>query len=85
MICGRCHRECNGFTGSYFDTANICFRCEEVERNHPAYEEARRVESAECARGNFNFRGVGVPADLVALCVTAAGIAEATELPEPAR
>jgi hypothetical protein len=72
MICGRCHTECNGFTGSYFDTANICFRCEGIERSHPAYEEALRVESEHVARGNYNFRGVSVPADLMLLCATAA-------------
>jgi hypothetical protein len=83
MICQRCDRQCSGSTGSYFDTAQICFRCDEVERSHPAFEEARRVESEEVGRGNFNFRGVGVPSDLVALCVTAAGIAEITELPDP--
>lgn len=83
MICQRCRRETLGFTGSYFDTANICFRCDEVERSHPAFGEARRVESEHVLRGNFNFRGVGVPADLVAMCITAAGIAEITELPEP--
>jgi hypothetical protein len=81
MICDRCNRESNGSTGSYFDTAQICFRCDQVERSHPAFEEARRVESEAVSRGNYNFRGVGAPSDLRALCITAAGIEEVTDPP----
>jgi hypothetical protein len=64
MTCQRCYKETLGHTGSYFDTSQICFECADRERAHPAFEAARQRETEECARGNFNFPGVGLPADL---------------------
>lgn len=64
MICDRCHKETIGHTGSYFDTAKICFECDAKERAHPDFEAARQRETEECARGNFNYQGIGLPADL---------------------
>jgi hypothetical protein len=64
MICDRCHKETNGFTGSYFNSESICFACADIERKHPAFEEARRIENEEVAQGNYNYRGVGLPSDL---------------------
>lgn len=65
MICQRCGRETTSHTGSYFNTQQICLDpCAEREREHPMFEEARRVETEHCARGDFNFPGIGLPADL---------------------
>lgn len=64
MICERCGKETNGFTGSYFDSSSICFECSDRERQHPAFEEARRIENEEVSRGNFNYPGIGLPIDL---------------------
>lgn len=64
MICQRCGNESLASTGSYFNTDQICLGCSEIEREHPQFEEARRVETEHCARGDFNFPGIGLPADL---------------------
>jgi hypothetical protein len=64
MICERCKCETNMSTGSYFNTQQICNTCDERERAHPDYERARAVELKEVKRGNYNFRGVGLPSDL---------------------
>jgi len=65
MICDRCYKESLGSTGSYFNTQQICFACSKIEREHPAFEEAQRVENEAVKRGDFNYPGVGLPADLV--------------------
>ena len=64
MICERCGKETFGSTGSYFNTEIICFACDKAEREHPKYEEARRVEAEAVSRGDFNFPGIGLPSDL---------------------
>lgn len=63
-LCDRCGKETNAHTMSYFNSETICMRCDELEREHPAYEEARRVETEQVMRGNHNFPGIGLPADL---------------------
>ena len=65
MLCDRCGKETNGFTGSYFDTSSICFACSKTEREHPAFEEARRIENEAVRAGDYNFGGVGLPSDLI--------------------
>lgn len=64
MICDRCHRETVGVIGSMFNTEIICFECKEREEQHPDYEEARRIEGEAVLAGNFNYPGIGLPADL---------------------
>jgi hypothetical protein len=64
MTCDRCFKETGGTTGSYFNTDTICFACREKEEQHPMFEEARRVELEAVKGGNYNFRGIGLPADL---------------------
>lgn len=64
--CDRCHEETRIVTRSSFNGDHICPRCDALEREHPLFEEARRVEEEAVLRGNCEFRGVGVPADLVA-------------------
>lgn len=59
--CQRCNKETNTFTGSYFNTEMICTECDEIERLHPLYEEAKRVEFEEVCRGNYNYEGIGLP------------------------
>ncbi len=49
---------------SYFNTDFICLDCEEKERTHPAYAEAKRIEEEQVRQGNLNFKGVGKPPDL---------------------
>lgn len=59
--CDRCHKETNTFTGSYFNTEMICEECDRIERLHPMYEEAKRVELEEVRKGNYNYEGIGLP------------------------
>ena len=51
-------------TGSYFNTQIICGECDDKERAHPDFILAHEIESAEVAKGNYNFPGIGLPADL---------------------
>jgi hypothetical protein len=62
--CERCGRETRSFSMSYFNTDEICPECEDKERAHPLFEEARAAEHAACKQGNYNFPGIGLPDDL---------------------
>lgn len=62
--CQRCRKETICLTGSMFDTTMICLECEKKEREHPSYEKAREAELAAVRSGDFNYPGIGRPADL---------------------
>lgn len=64
MKCHRCHQEVTSHTMSRFNTDTICIPCEEKERKHPKYKEASDAELKACQSGNYNFKGIGKPADL---------------------
>lgn len=64
MVCDRCRKETNAHTMSMFNTDEICMPCCDLERAHPGYAEAKRIEGEAVLAGNYNFRGVGKPADL---------------------
>ena len=64
MRCERCEAETVGSTCSTFNTEQICMDCKDKETRHPAYERARAAEAAAVRLGNYNFPGVGKPADL---------------------
>lgn len=64
MTCQRCGSETRSTTMSYFNTEIICPTCDSEERAHPQFEEARRVELEHVKAGDYNFEGVGLPADL---------------------
>ncbi|HKI58933.1 MAG TPA: hypothetical protein VKA00_06955 [Trueperaceae bacterium] len=64
--CDRCREETGIVTRSYFNGDQVCPRCDALERAHPLFMEARRLEEEAVLRGNYEFRGAGVPADLVA-------------------
>ena len=49
---------------SMFNADQICMDCKDEEEAHPDYEKARAAESAACLAKNYNFRGIGLPADL---------------------
>jgi hypothetical protein len=63
-VCDRCKSPMSAYSMSYFNTEEICFECVEKERAHPAFERARDAELKACQGGNFNFPGIGLPADL---------------------
>lgn len=64
MTCDRCGKQSSFSTGSYFNTQQICMECDKKERDHPDFARAREVELEAVKRGNYNFRGVGLPVDL---------------------
>lgn len=64
MRCERCGQETTVTTGSYFNTDQICTACDDAERAHPRFEEARQAEEAACRAGDYNFPGIGLPSDL---------------------
>lgn len=47
-----------------FNTEQICLQCKAIEKAHPAYAEAARLEREAVLRGDYNFGGVGLPPDL---------------------
>lgn len=64
MICGRCGGETHAIVCSFFNTDMICVACADAEKAHPRYAEAVEREVAACRRGDYNFAGIGLPADL---------------------
>ena len=62
--CDRCHKETKMSTMSRFNTDTICPTCEDREKKHPKYQEARDTEMRAVQQGNYNFPGIGKPADL---------------------
>ena len=61
--CERCNKETNTFTGSYFNTEMICLECDSLERKHPEYEKAKKLEYEQVLKGNYNYEGIGLPSD----------------------
>lgn len=62
--CERCRGSLTAATMSKFNQQVICMSCKDRERKHPEYAAANAAELAACLRGDFNFPGVGCPADL---------------------
>lgn len=62
--CGRCGGESGISTMSYFDTTIICIPCDNAERAHPMYQEAKDVELKALQSGDYNYPGIGLPEDL---------------------
>lgn len=63
-VCPRCKLKTNVTIMSQFNTEMICLPCKNIEQQHPKYQQAVEAELAEIAKGNFNFPGIGKPADL---------------------
>ena len=64
MVCERCGKQTNTHTMSMFNMENICMECKDKERKHPKYREAQEAERQAVRNGNYNFPGIGKPADL---------------------
>jgi hypothetical protein len=64
MTCDRCGRQDTASVTSWFNTETICMECSRKEREHPLFPAAKAAEEAACARGDFNFPGIGLPDDL---------------------
>jgi hypothetical protein len=64
MICDRCGQETLAHTGSMFNTDQICLPCKDREEQHPRYAKARDAELEAVKSGDYNYPGIGLPADL---------------------
>lgn len=64
VTCERCRKEVNGVAMSMFNIQMICDNCEIKEKNHPDYDKAVIAEMDELKKGNYDFEGIGLPADL---------------------
>ena len=49
---------------SLFNTDMCCEKCIETERAHPEFPRARAEELKQLQAGNYNYPGIGLPADL---------------------
>lgn len=57
--CDRCEKDLkNGRIMSMFNEDCICMECSDKEKLDEDYELARRAESEEIKRGNYNFKGI---------------------------
>lgn len=63
-VCMRCHKPSDIFTMSRFNTDRICLDCQKKEKAHKDYQKAVEAEAEQVRRGNYNFIGIGKPADL---------------------
>ena len=64
MNCERCGSKSTVFTMSMFCPEMLCMECMAEEEKHPRFEEAREAERAATRSGDYNFTGIGKPADL---------------------
>ena len=62
--CDRCGISTTTMTCSYFNTQMICPKCDTLERNHPDFALAKKIENLHCLNGNLNFKGIGLPKEL---------------------
>jgi len=62
--CDRCHQETSTTIVSMFNTDTLCPACKTREEKHPDYARARQAEHEAVVAGNYNFPGIGLPADL---------------------
>lgn len=62
--CDRCSKETLATMVSMFNLDEICLDCKDLERSHPLYREATRIEADACQAGDYNFPGIGRPVDL---------------------
>ena len=64
VTCDRCGGDATTSLVSRFNTERCCMKCIDLEKTHPKYNEACRVEHEACQRGDYNFEGIGLPRDL---------------------
>ena len=60
--CQRCRKEPAATSMSIFNTQHCCIPCLELEKRHPQFKYAVKVELDAVENKNYNFPGVGLPA-----------------------
>jgi len=63
-VCPRCGEDTQVISMSIFNIEMICSDCQNKEKKHEKYEEARYAEREAIKSGNYNFPGIGKPSDL---------------------
>jgi hypothetical protein len=56
--CERCGKKSNCMSCSFLNTQWICLECQQKEKDHPLYEEAKKAELEETTKGNYNYPGL---------------------------
>jgi hypothetical protein len=64
MCCDRCGQVTGSFKMSWFNTDIICSICDIAENLHPDIDKARKADTEAVKQGEYNFPGIGKPADL---------------------
>lgn len=62
--CDRCNEKTNTIKMSFFNTELCCMKCIRKEKKHELYTKAVEEEIKQCKKGNYNFKGIGLPKDL---------------------
>lgn len=62
--CDRCGGSLkDGRMMSAFNTDCLCMTCHGLERELPEFRAAKEAEHKEIRKGNYNFEGIGYPAN----------------------
>lgn len=61
--CERCRKKADATSMSIFNAEHCCIPCLELEKKHPDFEKAKKTECEAISSGNYNFPGIGLPAD----------------------
>ena len=70
MTCPRCGAVDAPYTCSWFSSQEICCECQQEEQVAPNYAQARAAEDEALQRKDFNFPGIGLaPEDIAVLAV----------------
>lgn len=62
--CARCGTTETSLKMSYFNTDMLCPECVKKEEAHPDFKKAKDIELQHVLNGDYNFAGIGKPADL---------------------
>lgn len=56
--CHRCSKPSTMYTMSYLNTQLICMDCDDKEKEHPSYKDAKAKELQQVMAGNMNYEGL---------------------------
>lgn len=59
--CQRCFEDAPGVCMSLFNTQMCCSNCLDLERKHPMFKTAQKLELESIQKGDYNFQGIGLP------------------------
>ncbi len=62
--CNRCNKKTHIQRNSMFNNDMICRDCLQLEIEHPQFEKAREAVIDSISRGDYGFKGIGLPDNL---------------------